>query len=490
MRIGRGMAIKVMVKRRPKSGSRGLWALVKSGPALALALVLTLAQPFGPRPLAAASRPTVPQTSKAVRQTGKAAPQGSTMTETLHLLVGQSLVINLPERVTRVSIADPNIADALIVTPKEILLNGKSPGEVSVVIWKESGESQIFDISVDLNVGTLARRIQEIFPNESVKVSSAESVLSLSGNVSSKAVAGELMSLASALTSKVVDLMQVPTPATNQEILLKVRFAEVDQTAIQQLGANLMSLPGAKIIGSTSTQQFSPPQTLPATGLTNAPGLFTLSDLLNVFLFRPDLNLAATIQALEQENLLQILAEPNLLTEVGKKASFLAGGEFPFPVVQGGTNYTSVTIEFKEFGVRLDFTPTISPSGLIHLHVRPEVSSLDFANALTISGFLVPALSTRRVDTEMDLRDGQSFAIAGLVDNQVTQSLEKIPGIGSIPVLGKLFQSKSVNKTKTELLVMVTPYLVKNGSMQPQPKFPVPFIQPMAPAKTKSSGHK
>lgn len=485
------MIAKLMVERRPQSGLRWFRGVTRSrlgthsGPrrlVLGTALALALAQPLGPRPLEA-SGPSTPQASKP-------APQGSTMTESLHLLVGQSMVINLPERITRLSIADPSIADAMIVTPQEILLNGKSPGEVSVVIWKEFGESHIFDVSVDLNTSSLAQRIREIFPNENVTVSSAKNVLTLSGDVTSKDVEKELMEVASAIAPKVVNLMQVPVPATNQEILLKVRFAEVDETAIQQLGANLMSLSGAKIVGATSTQQFSPPQTLPDTGLTNAPGLFTLSDLLNVFLFRPDLNLAVTIQALEQKNLLQILAEPNLLTEMGKKASFLAGGEFPFPVVQGGTNYTSVTIEFKEFGVKLDFTPTFSPNGLIHLHVQPEVSSLDFSNALTISGFLVPALSTRRVDTEMDLRNGQSFAIAGLIDNQVTQSLEKIPGIGSIPVLGKLFQSKSVNKSKTELLVMVTPYLVKNGSTQPQPKFPVPFINSSPQTNTKPAGHR
>ncbi|MGH9431318.1 MAG: type II and III secretion system protein family protein [Terriglobia bacterium] len=470
-----------MNDRRPQSGLRLLKALATAG--FLVELVLAPAQAFGARPPAAPGQVSAPQ---AIRP----APHGSTMPETLHLLVSRSMVINLPERVTRVSIANPSIADALMITPQEILVSGKSPGQVSVVIWKESGASQIFNISVDLDMGELAQRIRDIFPSENVKVSSARDVVTLSGDVSSKAVEKELMELTSALSSKVVDLMRVPATAINPEILLKVRFAEVDETAVRQLGANLMSLPGAKIIGTTSTQQFSPPQTLPQTGLTPAPALFTLGDLLNVFLFRPDLNLAATIQALEQKNLLQILAEPNLLTEVGKKASFLAGGEFPFPVVQGGTNYTSVTIQFKQFGVQLDFTPTLDPNGMIHLHVQPEVSSLDFSNALTISGFLVPALSTRRVDTEMDLRDGQSFAIAGLVDSQVTQSLEKIPGIGSIPVLGKLFQSKSVNKTKTELLVMVTPYLVKNGSMQPQPKFPVPFLQPSAPAMSKPSGQK
>ncbi|MGH9357399.1 MAG: type II and III secretion system protein family protein [Terriglobia bacterium] len=396
----------------------------------------------------------------------------------MHLLVGRSSVIEFAQRIRRVSIANPAICDALIVSPRQMLLNGKAPGNVSVVVWRESGNSQTFDVSVDLNIGELAQRIHEIFPGEPVEVESAEDVITLSGRASSKTEADQIAQLATAVTPKVVNLIESPAPPSTGEILLAVKFAEVDQTAIQQLGANLISLAPSKMVGSTSTQQFSPPQLLPQTPLTAANSAFTLSDLLNVFLFRPDLNLAATIEALEQKNLLQILAEPNLLTETGKPASFLAGGEFPFPVVQGGTSFTSVTIQFKEFGVRLNFTPTILPDGMIHLHVQPEVSSLDFADGLTVSGFQVPALTTRRVDSEMDLRDGQSFAIAGLVDNRVTQSLEKIPGIGDIPVLGKLFQSRSVNKTKTQLLVVVTPYIVHPGKSRiSAPKFPLPFIK-------------
>ena len=415
-------------------------------------------------------------------------PEAAEKPEQMHLLVGRSLVIDFKERIRRVSIANPAICDALIVSPNQILLDGKAPGNVSVVIWRESGQSQTFDVSVDLNIGELAQRIHDIFPEEPVNVESAEGAITLSGRVSSKAVADQIAQLAAAVTPKVVNLMEIPEPPPGGEILLAVKFAEVDQTAIQQLGANLISLSPNKIVGSTSTQQFSPPQLLPQTPLSTASSAFTLSDLLNVFLFRPDLNLAATIEALAQKNLLQILAEPNLLTQTGKTASFLAGGEFPFPVVQGGTSFTSVTIEFKEFGVRLNFTPTILPNGMIHLHVQPEVSSLDFADGLTVSGFQVPALTTRRVDTEMDLRDGQSFAIAGLIDNRVTQSLEKIPGIGDIPVLGKLFQSRSVNKTKTQLLVVVTPYIVHPGkSLISAPKFPLPFLKDSASPKSQRS---
>jgi len=256
-------------------------------------------------------------------------------------------------------------------------------------------------------------------------------------------------------------------------------------------------LPGNPLIGTSSTQQFSPPQ-LTQSSTTSSSGSTTtttagvgsaigLSNLMNVFLYRPDINLAATIQALQEQNVLQILAEPNLLTASGKDASFLAGGEFPFPVIQStgsSGSFPAITIQFKEFGVRLDFTPTLRPDGLIHLKVAPEVSSLDFTNALTIQGFVIPALDTRRVTSEMDLRDGQSFAIAGLVDNQVTSTMEKIPGIGDIPILGKLFQSKSVNKSKDELLVLVTPRIVQPLSpdaLPPGPTMPIPFLEPTAP---------
>jgi pilus assembly protein CpaC len=203
--------------------------------------------------------------------------------------------------------------------------------------------------------------------------------------------------------------------------------------------------------------------------------------LLNLFLFRPDLNLGATIQDLQERNILQILAEPNVMTETGKEASFLAGGEFPFPVVQPSGGTSVVTIQFREYGVRLTFTPTIMENGIIHLKVRPEVSALDYSNSVTIAGFTIPALSTRRVESEMDLSDGQSFAIAGLVDDRVTTLLSKVPGIGDLPVIGQLFRSKSFTKSKTELLILVTPRIVKPlsaGEVPAGPKFPTPFLAP------------
>lgn len=401
--------------------------------------------------------------------------------QTLHLLVGRSIVISSPTRIKRVSLADPNIAEAIVVSPNQVLVNGKTPGGVSLLLWDESDQSQAFEVSVDIDVLGLSQKIHEVFPSEPVQVETSRDVVMLSGKVSSAAVADKILEVVKNATPKVTSLIQIPVAPTGQ-ILLQVRFAEVNRTAISQLGINLISLPGAKNVGVTSTQQFAPPQLVnQQNGITN----IGLSDLLNIFIFRPDIDFAATIKALEQQNALEILAEPNLLTESGKDASFLAGGEFPFPILQSsaGGGFAGITIQFKEFGVRLNFTPTLTVDGLIHLKVKPEVSSLDFTNALTLQGFLIPALATNRAESEMDLGDGQSFAIAGLLDNRVTEQFQKIPGIGSLPILGKLFQSRNLNKTNNELMIVVTPKIVQPLSAnEPRPnlEFPKPFLAPAA----------
>jgi len=405
--------------------------------------------------------------------------QDSSEPQTLHLLVGRSLVITSPSRIKRVSLADPEIAEAIVVSPTQVLVNGRKPGGVSLLVWDEADQSQAFEVSVDIDVLSLSQKIHEVFPAEDVHIDTSKESVILTGKISSAAVADKILEVVKGATPKVTSMMEVPILA-NAQILLQVRFAEVDRSAVDQFGINFLSLPGAKNVGSVSTQQFGPPQ---LTNQTNGTGssAFSLSDLLNVFLFRPDINLAVTIKALQDNNLLQILAEPNLLTQSGKDASFLAGGEFPYPVPQsgGGSGYTTITIQFKEYGVRLNFTPTFMADGMIHLKVKPEVSSLDYTNALTIQGYVIPALSTRRVESEMDLQDGQSFAIAGLVDNRLTKQLDKIPWIGDVPVLGKLFQSHNYNSSKSELLVLVTPRIVKplNPDQLPHgPQFPVPFM--------------
>lgn len=412
-----------------------------------------------------------------------AAPQASETAQTLHLLVGHSLVISSPTRIKRVSVADPNIAEAIVVSPLQVLVNGKAPGGVSLLIWDEADQSQAFEVSVDIDVMGLSQKIHDVFPAEPVQVETSKDVVMLSGRISSSAVADKILEVVKSATPKVTSLMEVPA-APNGQILLQVKFAEVDRAAISSLGINLLRNFGTNMPISVSTQQFAPPQLV---NPSSSSASFGISDLLNIFIFRPDINVATTIKALQEKDLLQILAEPNVLTASGKDASFLAGGEFPYPIIQSGAagGFNGITIQFKEFGVRLNFTPTLTPDGTIHLKVRPEVSSLDFSNALTLQGFLIPALSTRRVESEMDLRDGQSFAIAGLMDNRVREQMLKIPGISEIPILGKLFQSRTLNKSDNELLVVVTPRIVQPLSadkVPPGPVFPSPFLPPTTPA--------
>jgi pilus assembly protein CpaC len=434
---------------------------------------------FGPAVLAAQDQAPAVQAPTPVQGgqvTDAEAPQA------LHLLVGRSLVITSPSRIKRVSLADPAIAEAIVVSPTQVLVNGKVPGGVSLLIWDEADQSQAFEVSVDIDVLGLSQKIHEVFPSEPVHIETSKDVVMLSGRISSAAVADKILEVVKNTTPKVTSLMEVPT-APHAEILLQVKFADVNRAKISQLGFNILSLPGSKNVGTISTQQFAPPQLTNSTGGLGVTQI-GLSDLLNIFIFRPDINFAATIKALQNNNVLEILAEPNLITQSGKDASFLAGGEFPYPVLQstggGGNSSAAITIVFKEFGIRLNFTPTLMPDGIIHLKVKPEVSSLDFSNGLIIQGFSIPALATNRVESEMDLRDGQSFAIAGLLDNRVSQQLEKIPGIGDIPILGKLFQSRTMNKSKNELLIVVTPRIVQPLDTAPSgPVMPKPFLEPL-----------
>ncbi len=468
-------------------------------PALALLAALFIAVPgtLGRQEPAQSQPAASPAQTPAPTQVPAQQPTESEAPQTLHLLVGRSIVISSPGRIKRVSLADPNIAEAIVVSPTQVLVNGKTPGGVSLIIWDESDQSQAFEVSVDIDVLGLSQKIHEVFPSEDVHIDTSRDVVMLSGKISSAPVADKILEIVKSTTPKVTSLMQVPTIPSG-EILLQVRFAEVNRSAISQLGINILSLPGAKNVGVISTQQFAPPQLTTSNGVGTTPttgSQIGLSDLLNIFIFRPDINLAATIKALEEENVLEILAEPNLMTESGKDASFLAGGEFPFPILQStgsGGGFAGITIQFKEFGVRLNFTPTLTPDGLIHLKVKPEVSSLDFTNALTLQGFVIPALATNRVESEMNLTDGQSFAIAGLMDNRVTEQLQKIPWIGDIPVLGKLFQSRSVNKSKNELLVVVTPRIVHPLPVdKPTPNltFPQPFMTPTVAAPAATGNH-
>jgi pilus assembly protein CpaC len=388
----------------------------------------------------------------------------------LSVITGKSVLVDSPTQIERVSVANGEVAEAVAISPHEVQVNGRTPGETTLIIWQQGGNRLFFDLTVHRNesrVDAIRREMAREVGDENVSVNLEGDSVFVRGTVKNLTEAERAIAIASTL-GKPVNLLKVDVPGTDTQILLKVRFADVDRSMLRQLGINLFSTGATNTIGSVSTGQFSAPQiTQSAAG---AAATFTLANALNLFLFRPDLNLGVTIAALQGQNMLQILAEPNVLAINGRHASFLAGGEFPYPTLQGGgAGLGAVTIQFREFGVRLNFTPTVTPRGTLHLNVQPEVSSLDFANGLVFQGFTIPALNTRRISTEIELEDGQSFAIGGLMDNRETEAFNKIPGLGDIPFFGRLFRSRQTNKSNTELLVLVTPEIVR----------PIPVGQPV-----------
>jgi pilus assembly protein CpaC len=381
----------------------------------------------------------------------------------IELMVGRSTVLNVGATISRVSLTVADIADALPTGPSQLLIHGKKPGTISLFVWDKGGAISTFEVKVRRDLTPLIAHLKQLFPGEDITVLGSGKDVVISGTVSSKYVIEKAGDVAGGYVDKKEDvvnmLKQVEGVASNQ-VMLRVRFAEVSRSAMQELGASLFAN------GSGTSDQWygrSAPPGVP--GPTFDEGKLIFSDFLNLFVFNTKEGLGAVVKALSSKGLFQSLAEPNLIATNGKEATFLAGGEYPYPVVQSGSGTNSVTITFKEFGVRLSFTPTVLGGDLIHLKLKPEVSSLDFANAVVIDGFRVPALSTRRTETEVELRDGQTFAVAGLMNNTLTSTMSKIPGIGDIPILGLLFKSKAHQKNQTELVVMITPQIIRKGQM-------------------------
>lgn len=404
------------------------------------------------------------------------------------LAVGRSVVLDHPDDITRISITDPAIADAVPISTKEILLNAKAPGVTTLIIWSKSGERNFFSISVTPNLEQVQDHLKAAFPGEDIRLTGSRGVITLDGRVSGPEVIDRAIAMVTgAGGGSIVNNLVLPPPPPDRQIMIKVRFAELQRNAGSEFGANILSTGALNTPGAISTQQFGPPAGASLGGSIGAPlqgtsTSFSVPDLLNIFAFRPDLNLGILIKALQSKNLIEILAEPNLVTTSGKEARFLVGGEFPIPVLQGGAGAGAVTIQFREFGIRIEFLPELTENGSIKMQITPEVSALDFANAVTFSGFLIPALSTRRIETEVELMPGQSFAIGGLIDNRVTETINRVPGLGHIPLLGKIFRSRAHDKSNTELLVLVTPEFpeaYEAGEALPDAPRPIDFLPPV-----------
>jgi pilus assembly protein CpaC len=417
--------------------------------------------------------------------------------ENVTLTVGRSMVLDTGRPIARVSLTSADVADALVTSANELLINGKTPGTISMFVWDRSGAIRRYEVVVQRDLARLSTQLQELFPGESISAQNNGRSIVLSGTVTAKEVIDRAVAVAAGYVEKkddVVPLLQVQSTRSNQ-VLLHVRFAEVSRSAMTELGASFFTSPtGVKqTLGRVTTEQFPSvgfdeiKYTKPlgwAQDITSNSGKFTFSDFLNLFLFSEKYDLGLIIKALQTRGLFQSLAEPNLVAESGKEASFLAGGEIPVPVAQGSGGSIAISVQWKEFGIRLNFVPQVS-GNRVHLKVRPEVSTLDFNNAVVLQGFRIPALSSRRTETELELENGQTFAIAGLLNNSMNTALQKIPGIGDIPILGLLFQSKAAQKNQTELVVMITPEILPNGSSGVTPNLPrliEPYLGP--PRKT------
>ena len=408
--------------------------------------------------------------------------QAPPMGDGIPLAVGRSVVLDHPDEIERVAINDDSIADAIAISTREVLIHGKKAGITTLVIWSASGDRNFFTISVGANTTQLQEHINAAFPGENVRVMVTNGVATLNGDVSSIAIAERVVAMvATGAAATVISNLEIPPPDAERQIMIKVRFAEVQRNAFRDFGAALFSTGAGNTPASVGTKQFGNP-VLGAIGgaigqsAAGFPTSFSLTDTLNIFAFRPDLNIGAVLKALESRGLSELLAEPNLITTSGKQAKLLVGGEFPVPIIQG-SSAGGVTIQFKEFGIRIDFTPEFTGRGSIKMHVEPEVSALDFANAVTLQGFLIPALSTRRVATDVELMPGQSFVIGGLIDQRIVESESKVPVLSSIPLLGEIFKSRSKSKNNTELLVIVTPEfprVYEAGEETPSFEYPSP----------------
>jgi pilus assembly protein CpaC len=454
-------------RQRPLGGWAGVGLIALA--AITLAPSVSADQQADPQATPQTQQVAPPQTPQ---PTVQGAIPDRTMADRIVLLAGRSLPLSTEFDVKGYSINDPEVADLIVKGPRELLLNGKKPGTISMIIWGDSTRIH-HEVAIVNAVTPLEQTLLGLFPGEDIRVTYTEGSVILSGRVSSNAVHLRAAEVAQASAPKltVINMLQLPGGGGSQQVLLQVRFAEVNRRAITELGVNPFAVRSTFTARST-TQQFPAPifdDTVDASR-DQVQGL-VFSDYLNLFFFQREQGIGAVVKALEQKGWFESLAEPNLIAYNGQKASFLAGGEFPVPFAGGAQG--QVTVQWREFGVRLEFTPVIA-GDVIRLKVRPEVSALDFNNGLTIAGFRIPALTSRWAQTEVELRDGQSFAIAGLLNNIGQEDRAAIPILSQLPIIGAIFKSKAQRDERTELMVLITPRLVR--PLNPDEVPPLPTI--------------
>lgn len=436
---------------------------------MAAAVCGGVAQAQTTMPATLAAPTTVPSTKKLVADGVDANGQ-------VNLLMNKSVVITTTKPYSRVNVAQPDVADVNAVGGSSILVTAKKPGTTQLIIWDENDNTQVADIVVMLDVNSLQGEMTKMFPSEKIEVSGINGSIALRGKVKDLQTAEQAVQIASPYGTKVLNFLE--TPGGGQQVVLQVRFAEVSRTATTALGVNFGLADGTGSFGNTVGNvsslfpgngssgasgslngAFNAPTSSVGSGVTQFGGGVIGSTAFEVFL-----------SALRDNNLLRILAEPNLVTTSGQEAQFLAGGEFPVPVPSSGSN--NVSIEYREFGVRLKFVPVVLGGGKIRLKVSPEVSDLDFTIAVNVAGTRVPGLRKRNLTTTIEMNEGQTFAVGGLLNQTVTSSRTSTPLLGDIPILGVLFRSVRYARSETELVVLVTPKIVSAMNPDEVPKVP------------------
>jgi pilus assembly protein CpaC len=383
-------------------------------------------------------------------------PADTQTVKRLNLVAGKSILLKTEQPVTRITLANPEVADFVLLSPRELYITGHTAGATNMTLWQDKDNYQLIDVEVGFDVSGLKQSINDTLPEETdLYITSARDSVTLMGRVSSASNLAHVMSLAQSYApkEKIVNLLNV---GGVQQVMLEIRVAEMQRNVAQSIGVNFnyITESGKFFVHQLGGLATVDTITSPVTSLTS-----TFSSSVNA-LFNFDnngTNWNVFIDALKADGLAKVLAEPTLIALSGESASFLAGGEFPIPV----PDEDGIGIEYKEFGVALSFTPVVLSDNRINIRVRPEVSELDYASGVELSGYIVPGLTTRKAETVIELADGQSFAIAGLLRENTRDAISKYPLLGDIPILGALFRSRSYQKAETELVIIATPRLVK-----------------------------
>ena len=389
----------------------------------------------------------------------------------LQLLINKSVVLQTRTPYKRVSVGQPEIADVNLLGQSRILVTGKKAGTTQLVVWDDGEKAQVIDISVAVDVVGLQEQLKKLFPGVKVNLSANNGEVVLKGNVPSLEVEEQIVRIATPYAAKVQDFMVI---SGGQQVMLSVRIAEVSRSATSALGVNIGATDGKSFIGSNvgGINPFGT-QILPGGG----QGITSPSPGAAVTIFgQGQIGKGAFqyfVDALRQNSLLRILAEPNLMAVSGQEASFLAGGAIPVPTSQGGTGAgAAISVDYREYGVKMKFIPIVLGNGKLRLKVSPEISDLDYANSVEAGGFRIPGITSRKVTTTVELADGQTFAIAGLLNSSIAASKDVTPLLGDLPVIGPLFRTVRYSRKETEMVVLVTPHLVEAMNPSDIPRLP------------------